>query len=695
MTLCVASKEQPSLSSEQIIIVWLLRLLVPLKGHRNFIQAHGFSCEHVATFVGLEHWLDPKSPSFDAKAVISELSTLHQYAEKHWAHGTSPQCLQNNLSKLKALIGLSHSDCKILEFAVLLHSEPVLNEASSFLGDVTSNKLFQSLSVILGLKESEVRASLSNQGALARSGLVTLDASAAHSIRGKLDLISTGFADMMVSTDADPIHLLRGTVSLAGPSTLQLTDFDHIKASLEILLPYLRHALRTRRSGVNIFIHGMPGTGKSELVRVLAEELACELYEVSSEDCDGDPVKGYQRLCAFRAVQSFFAQRQALIAFDEVEDVFNSNDYFLGEIRAVQNHKAWVNRILEINPVPTIWLSNTCAIDPALIRRFDMVFEMPVPTKKQRQQILQKACGDWMDAPHIARMAEVEFLVPAVVMRASHVVQTIRHDLDPNASVAAFEKLIGNTLQAQGHSSLMPDATNRLPAFYDPSFIHADANLEAVASGLMAVQSGRLCLYGPPGTGKTAYGRWLAKELDMPLLIKRGSDLMSMMVGENEKNIARAFKQAEEARALLMIDEVDSFLQDRRSAKSGWEVTLVNEMLTQMESFSGIFIASTNLMTGIDQAALRRFDLKVKFDYLRGEQAWVLVNRYCEQLNLPAPSEALKMRTMRLLQLTPGDFTAVMRQHRFRPIQSAESLIAALEAECVVKEGVKAPIGFI
>ena len=47
-----------------------------------------------------------------------------------------------------------------------------------------------------------------------------------------------------------------------------------------------------------------------------------------------------------------------------------------------------------------------------------------------------------------------------------------------------------------------------------------------------------------------------------------------------------------------------------------WEVTGVNEMLTQMESFAGIFIASTNLRDNLDQAALRRFDLKIKFDFL-------------------------------------------------------------------------------
>jgi transitional endoplasmic reticulum ATPase len=169
---------------------------------------------------------------------------------------------------------------------------------------------------------------------------------------------------------------------------------------------------------------------------------------------------------------------------------------------------------------------------------------------------------------------------------------------------------------------------------------------------------------------------------------------MSKWVGENEKNIASAFKQAEQDGALLLIDEVDSFLQDRRGAQRGWEVSLVNEMLTQMESFPGVFIASTNLMEGLDQAALRRFDLKVKFDFLKPEQAGELLGRYCSMLDLSAPQPDQIAKLKHLQKLTPGDFAAVIRQNRFRPITSANALVSALGAECAVKEGARAAIGF-
>ena len=102
----------------------------------------------------------------------------------------------------------------------------------------------------------------------------------------------------------------------------------------------------------------------------------------------------------------------------------------------------------------------------------------------------------------------------------------------------------------------------------------------------------------------------LAEVLDRPLMLKRASDLQSKWLGEAEQNMARMFRDATTDGAVLLLDEADTFLRDRRGAEKSWEVSQVNEMLTQLETFHGVFIASTNLMESLDQAALRRFELK-------------------------------------------------------------------------------------
>lgn len=679
-----------------IIHLWLLRLLMPLRGHKDFINAYDFSNDALAEMLGLGDWVGLDPGDFDPSAVRTQLRKLHAAGERSMRHTATPACLRGNVARLAELVGLSDTDCRILEFAVLIQGERVLDDCADWLGQLSSVKVFHALSVLLDLPEPKIRSSLSTQGILAKSGLLSVDRSCTSTLRSKLDLLSESFADHISSSDADPVSLLRDTVALGSPGQLEISDFEHISPSLDILRPYLRHSITAGRKGVNLFLHGAPGTGKNQLTKALAKELDCELFEVASEDADGDPVSGERRLRAFRAAQNFFTQRRAIILFDEVEDVFDDGDGVFGRKSTAQKRKAWINRMLEENSVPTLWLSNSIdGLDPAFIRRFDMVIELPIPPKKQRERIIRDACTDLLDDLGVARIAESESLAPAVVARVASVVRLIRDELGQAGAAGAIEQLIGNTLEAQGHKPIRRNDPSRLSEVYDPAFIHADTDLAYVAAGLVQSKSGRLCLYGPPGTGKTAYGRWLAEQMGVPLLMRRASDLMSKWVGENEKNIAQTFKQAEQDGALLLVDEVDSFLQDRRGAQHGWEVSLVNEMLTQLESFPGVFIASTNLMEGLDQAALRRFDLKVRFDFLKPEQACELLRRYCIGLAIAAPSPELLVRLMRLQKLTPGDFAAVVRQNQFRPVTSSAALVAALEAECAVKGDAKAAIGFL
>ena len=500
-----------------IVHQWLLRLLVPLGGHREFISSMGFRDDAIAQVVGLGEMIEPSFDDFSQMTARSKLRKLHAAAERSRAKFGVPACLRTNVERLAALVGLSATDCRILEFSVLIHAERMLDDTADTLGLLSSQKLIHALSVLLELPEIDVRASLSPQGLLAKSGLLAVDRCGSSTLCSKLNLLSDNFADHIYSSDSDPVVLLRDTVVPSVLPLLDMDDYAHIEEFTKVLRPYLKTSLASGRKGVNIFLHGEPGTGKSQLAKVLAQELGCELFEVASEDANGDPVTGSLRLRAFRAGQSFLAQRRAMILFDEVEDVFDDGNGLLGRKSTAQTRKAWINRTLEENSVPTLWLSNSIAcLDAAFIRRFDMVFELLVPPKRHREQIIQDACADMLDASTISRISESEVLAPALVTKAASVVRTILDQLGPVESAKAVEMLISNTLEAQGHKSIRRNDANRLPEIYDPCFIHSDADLAAVSRGLVQSKSGRLCLYGPPGTGKTAYGRWLADQLGVP-----------------------------------------------------------------------------------------------------------------------------------------------------------------------------------
>jgi hypothetical protein len=117
-------------------------------------------------------------------------------------------------------------------------------------------------------------------------------------------------------------------------------------------------------------------------------------------------------------------------------------------------------------------------------------------------------------------------------------------------------------------------------------------NVEAASSaahraGAAARGHGTLCFLRRARHRQDGAGRaHRTQALDRPLMVKQASDLMSKYVGETEQNMAAMFREAEAEKAVLLLDEADSFLQDRRGAQRTYEVTEVNEMLQGMERFA-------------------------------------------------------------------------------------------------------------
>jgi SpoVK/Ycf46/Vps4 family AAA+-type ATPase len=342
--------------------------------------------------------------------------------------------------------------------------------------------------------------------------------------------------------------------------------------------------------------------------------------------------------------------------------------------------------MLESNPIPTIWITNDIhSVDQAIVRRFDIAMEMQVPKKKKRIEILKRYSDGLLEKKTLKKLAKNPYISPAVMQR---VIKVVSQTETKNFSKTVY-RLIDKTLRAQRYPGLEKKhekkvKQEKLPSTYDPALVSVDTDLEKLAEGIVRTQNARLCFYGVPGTGKSAYGRYLAKVLGREVIVKKGSDLLSMWVGGTEQNIAAAFREAKKKKAVLIFDEVDSFLQDRQNAQRNWEITQVNEMLTQMESFEGVFIATTNLMENLDKASLRRFDMKLEFKPLQIPQAQKLLARHCKELKIDYDSKKIE-KHFHLQHLTPGDFAAVVRQHRFNPIKNLEEFVRRLEEEVRVK----------
>jgi len=141
---------------------------------------------------------------------------------------------------------------------------------------------------------------------------------------------------------------------------------------------------------------------------------------------------------------------------------------------------------------------------------------------------------------------------------------------------------------------------------------------------------------------------------------------------------------------VLLLDEADSFLQDRRGAQRTYEVTEVNEMLQGMERHKGVFICTTNLMDRIDQAALRRFTFKIRFQPLTREQRRAMFVAEVLSGQAAGLTRELQRRLDALDQLCLGDFAAVQRQAAILGGGfDAVEFLAQLEAEHRLKPEVR------
>jgi SpoVK/Ycf46/Vps4 family AAA+-type ATPase len=367
---------------------------------------------------------------------------------------------------------------------------------------------------------------------------------------------------------------------------------------------------------------------------------------------------------------------------------------------AAVNGKAWVNQTLENNPVPTLWISNSIGqIDPAYRRRFQFHLELETPPQKVREAIARKVLGELgVSEAFVSRIAARPSITPAQIQAAARFARLARSRLDESAEslierqLARADKALGND-QAQG--DLRVEVTR-----YDLSLLNVESRhaVPRIVEALKVRPRATMCFYGLPGSGKTALGEHIARSIDKPLMIRRASDLMSKYVGETEQQMARMFAQAQRESAVLLLDEADSFLQNRQMAVRSYEVTEVNEMLQGMERFDGIFICTTNLFDRLDEAALRRFSFKIRFLPLLPEQRLRMFVSEVLEGDETRLTDGHRDALARLELLAPGDFAAVKRQYQLLgDVPAPDEFIEQLGREHAVKPDVRhaRPMGFV
>ena len=485
-----------------------------------------------------------------------------------------------------------------------------------------------------------------------------------------------------------------GDIETVEPSHIPFDALTKNRPEAEMLVYLLAH--HDRNKALNILFYGRAGTGKTELTKALAEATGLPLYSIrscpESEGLLGPKTNIRESILRHRlrtlqlaAIQ--FENQNAIILVDEADQILNGLE------------KGMLNMIMEEIYTPIVWITNNIrSIEESTRRRFDFSMEFKNFNAEKRADQLRSVL-ETLNVPDMISEEDIKSIAaefPVTVGGYTYAAQQAMHiaSTDKGLAVNVMRKML------EAHANLLNikcdnkrEKTTHAPA-YTFSGINIDGDIDEVMEiaecynaqwdnlgDKTAPRSLNILLYGAPGTGKTEFARFLARKLNRNLIIKRASDLKGMFVGETEMRIRAAFEEAEESYSILLFDEADSMISDRSNAFQNHEVSQVNEVLTQLENFNGIFIASTNFNGNLDTASRRRFALKLKFNYLNSEGIENIWKSFFPTLDCPEQIKEFKM-------LAPGDFNAVYSKLRYLPAErlTPERITKELEKELEAKE---------
>lgn len=471
--------------------------------------------------------------------------------------------------------------------------------------------------------------------------------------------------------------------------TFKLSSFPIQEADITIIKKMLSSS-ETR----HILLYGEPGSGKTEFVKALAKELKKDIY-IPNRENKNDAQLTHTNINATLYVAKQYNAIALIDEADEFLETMPSGLFSLFAGKGNNERKGAVNLLLDKASGSVVWISNSIdSIDASTRRRFAYSLRFDGISDIQKETIIKNTISK--------NKISKKFLPQMKTLAKRYGLTTagIALVLDKANSISATNDELKNNIEkiAKAHFELLSNKKTvrdeiKIDERFDLSILNIDFPIDLLSETLsnykIATNNGSkfplsFLFSGVAGTGKTQLGRYIAESLGKELMLKKMSEISSAYVGETEKNIRRMFLDATNNNAVLMIDEADSLFYNRSNARQSWEITQTNEILAQMENFSGVLICTTNLADNMDLAAMRRFNWKVKFSEPTYEGRVKLYSKFF--LDNTTASVDVKDALYSMEGLCPGDFKAVWQKIHFLPNKTDSLILQALKTELAYKK---------
>jgi transitional endoplasmic reticulum ATPase len=202
-----------------------------------------------------------------------------------------------------------------------------------------------------------------------------------------------------------------------------------------------------------------------------------------------------------------------------------------------------------------------------------------------------------------------------------------------------------------------------------------------------------LLLCGPPGTGKTHLALALAKDSPLAMLHVHAANLRSKYLGESEKRVAAAFRQARSlAPCILLLDHVETLLPRRHDGTGveggaggggdgGGEDRLVTAFLTEMDGFlrqeGVVVVAVAERRDRVDPAVLRPGRLGVCLDLgVVLDRAEPVLEKVLASVSHELPGGFVGELLKRLpARISPSDIKGIVERAGRRAVQAGRGMI--------------------
>ncbi len=379
--------------------------------------------------------------------------------------------------------------------------------------------------------------------------------------------------------------------------------------------------------GVLMLFYGPPGTGKTMTAHGVAARIGRRVLNVDIPTF----LEHSQANSFFPALFREARLQNAVLFFDECESLFAARSSGNNLLNVL------LTEIERFEGVAILATNTPEQLDPALDRRALVRVSFPEPDRESRLRIWRQHLPP--KAP-LAPDVDLELLASRFELTGGYiknavlaaVAEAVHEDAGAGTPCLHMRHLEA-AAQSQVRRTGQPGSPTRTPrvrlsdVFLPPEqldqvqeIVDAARNRRTVldrwgiGSHLSYGKGVSALLCGPPGTGKTLCAEAIAGELHRPLLSASIPSVVSMWVGNTEKNIEGLFKEARALGAVLLLDEADALLTARGAGHaSRHDDSAVDVLLVEIEKHDGVVLLATNLPERLDPALDRRIGWKLMF----------------------------------------------------------------------------------